>query len=128
MKRLIILFITSLPLLVTTLVSGPGVDENTKAINQSPEDMKFKFYILRGKAYGDQGNFDEAIRDFGISIQMHPSYDGYLNRGQMYFQKIELTGGASRYRPKGDISKYRVWANSKGYAFTKKSGDEQSGK
>ena len=228
MQRLIILFITALPLLVTTFVSGSGVDEYTKAISQSPEDMKFKFYILRGKAYGDQCDFDAAIKDFGISIQMHPSYDGYLNRGRMYFQKgayniaeqdfskaiemnplfeayrlrgitylilgkldmavadgteiiklapntseaynirmeaygqigepqlaredarralsldrrnsvaaeilvrypekIELTGGASRYRPKGDISKYRVWANSKGYAFTKKSGDEQSGK
>jgi tetratricopeptide (TPR) repeat protein len=228
MKRLILLFTLALPILVAPLASGANVDEYTKAIAQSPEDMKFKFYILRGKAHWERGDIDAAIKDFGTSIQMHPSYDAYLFRGQMYFEKgayniaeqdfskaidmnrsfeayrlrgitylvlgkldmaivdgtemiklapntseaynirmeaygqigepqlaredarralsldrrnsvaaeilvrypekIELTGGASRYRPKGDIDKYRVWASSKGFAFTRKAGEEQPDK
>jgi len=39
-------------------------------------------------------------------------------------EKIEITSGSSRYRPKGDINKYRVWANNKGFAFTLKTEKE----
>ena len=220
MKQLIVFPIVVVSLLLSALVYGAGVAEYTKAINQSPEDMKYKFYQLRGLAYRNQGNIDLAIKDFGTSIKMRPSIDAYLRRGEMYFEKgayniaeqdftkavdinpsleayklrgltylvlgkldmaimdgteiinlapnvsdsynirmeaygqigesklaredarralslnrrnrvasdilikypekIELTGGASRYRPKGDINKYRVWASSQGFAFSRK--------
>ncbi|MDH3391070.1 MAG: tetratricopeptide repeat protein [Desulfobulbaceae bacterium] len=224
MRRLIIFPIVVVLLLLSIFTYGADVAEYTRAIDQSPADMKYKFYLLRGMAYRNQGNIDAAIKDFGTSIQMHPTPDAYLRRGEMYFEKgtyniaehdfsevikvnpsleayklrgltylvvgnldmaiadgteiikmapnasesynirmeayvqigeaalaredarraltldrrnkvasellvkypekIEMTSGASRYRPKGDINKYRVWANSQGFAFSRKPEEE----
>ena len=218
MHKLIIFSIVLLSVLLSSNSFASGVDAYTEAINQSPEDMKYKFYLLRGIAYRGQRNIDAAINDFSVSIQMRPTQDAYLRRGEMYFEKgaygiaeqdfstaieinpsleayklrgvtylvlgklemaimdgteiiklapntsesynirmeayaqigkqalaradasralsldqrntvasellvnypekIELTGASSRYRPRQDISKYRVWANNKGFAFT----------
>jgi len=223
MNRLIIIPIVLISFLLPALSFGEGVAEYTRAIEQSPEDMKYKFYLLRGMAYRDQRDIDAAIKDFSTSIQMRPTHDAYLRRGEMYFEKgaysiaehdfseaieinpsieayklrgltylvqgnldmavvdgteiikmapntsesynirmeayaqigepqlaredarralsldrgnrvasdilvnypekIEITSNSSRYRPKGDINKYRVWANSKGFAFTLKPED-----
>ena len=220
MNKLIIFPLILLSFLFSFQVFGAGVEEYTDAINQSPADMKYKFYLLRGLAYRDQRNIDAAIKDFSISIQMRPSHDAYLRRGEMYFEKgaynisdhdfteaieinpsleayklrgltylvlgnldmaivdgteiinmapntsesynirmeayaqigepklaredarralsldrrntvasdllvrypekIEFGSSPTRYRPKGDINKYRVWANTKGFAFTLK--------
>ncbi len=224
MNRLIVFPIVVVLLLLSIFAYGADVAEYTKAIDQSPADMKYKFYLLRGMAYRNQGNIDAAIKDFGTSIQMHPTPDAYLRRGEMYFEKgtyniaendfteaievnpsheayklrgltylvlgnldmaivdgteiinmapnasesynirmeayaqigkaalaredarraltldrrnkvasellvkypekIEMTSGASRYRPKGDINKYRVWASSQGFAFSRKPEEE----
>ena len=224
MNRLIIFPIVVVLLLLSIFAYGADVAEYTKAIDQSPADMKYKFYLLRGMAYRNQGNIDLAIKDFGTSIQMRPTPDAYLRRGEMYFEKgtyniaendfteaievnpsheayklrgltylvlgnldmaivdgteiinmapnasesynirmeayaqigkaalaredarraltldrrnkvasellvkypekIEMTSGASRYRPKGDINKYRVWASSQGFAFSRKPEEE----
>ena len=224
MRQLIIFPIIVVSLLLAALAYGADVTEYTKAIDQSPADMKYKFHLLRGMAYRDQGNIDAAIKDFGTSIQMRPTPDAYLRRGEMYFEKgtyniaehdfseaikvnpsleayklrgltylvvgnldmaimdgteiinmapnasesynirmeaygqigeaklaredairalsldrrnrvasdllvkypekIELTRGSSRYRPKDDIDKYRVWASSQGFAFSRKPVEE----
>ena len=224
MNRLIIFPIVVVLLLLSIFAYGADVAEYTKAIDQSPADMKYKFYLLRGMAYRNQGNIDLAIKDFGTSIQMRPTPDAYLRRGEMYFEKgtyniaendfteaievnpsheayklrgltylvlgnldmaivdgteiinmapnasesynirmeayaqigkaalaredarraltldrrnkvasellvkypekIEMTSGASRYRPKGDFNKYRVWAISQGFAFSRKPEEE----
>jgi len=205
---------------MSAVAYGASVAEYTKAIDESPEDMKYKFYYLRGLVYRGQGQVDQAIKDFSISIQRRPSYDAYMRRGEMYFEKgayniaednftaaiemnpsseafklrgvtylvlgkldmaivdgteiikmapntsgsynirmeayaqigepqlaredarralsldrnnrvasellvkfpekIEMTGAVSRYRPKGNLDKYRVWANNKGFAFSRK--------
>jgi tetratricopeptide (TPR) repeat protein len=220
MNKLIIFPIVLISLLFSSLVFAAGVAEYTKAIDQSPDDMKYKFYLLRGIAYRDQGDIDAAIKDFSTSIKMRPSHDAFLRRGEMYFEKgayniaehdfsealeinpsmeayklrgltylvignldmaiadgteiinmapntsesynirmeayaqigepalarddarralsldrrnkvasellvkyperIVITSGATRYRPKGDINKYRVWASTQGFAFTRK--------
>ncbi|KPK25904.1 MAG: hypothetical protein AMJ61_10530 [Desulfobacterales bacterium SG8_35_2] len=224
MNKLIIFPIVLFYFLVSLTAFGAGVAEYTKAINQSPPDMKYKFYLLRGIAYRGQRDVDAAIKDFSVSIQMRPTQDAYLRRGEMYFEKgayniavqdfseaiainpsleayklrgvthlvlgnldmaiadgteiinlapnisesynirmeayaqigkqelaredarkalsldrrntvasellvtypekIELTGGTARYRPKRDINRYRIWANNKGFAFTLKSAEE----
>ena len=226
MRQLIIFPIIVVSLLLAALAFGAGVAEYTKAIDQSPADMKYKFYLLRGMAYRDQGNINAAIKDFGTSIQMRPTLDAYLRRGEMYFEKgtyniaehdfseaikvnpsieayklrgltylvlgnldmaiadgteiinmapnasesynirmeaygqigkaklaredarralsldrrnrvasdllvkypekIEITRGSSRYRPKDDIDKYRVWASSQGFAFSRKPEAEET--
>lgn len=218
MHKLIIFPIVLLSVLLSSNSFASGVDAYTEAINQSPDDMKYKFYLLRGIAYRGERDIDAAIKDFSVSIQMRPTQDAYLRRGEMYFEKgaygiaeqdfsaaieinpsleayklrgvtylvlgklemaimdgteiiklapntsesynirmeayaqigkqalaredasralsldqrntvasellvnypekIELTGASSRYRPRQDISKYRVWANNKGFAFT----------
>jgi len=220
MNKLIVFPLLLLPLLLSSQAFAAGVAEYTEAINQSPADMKYKFYLLRGLAYRSQRDIDAAIKDFSISIQMRPTQDAYLRRGEMYFEKgayniaeqdfssaveinpsleayklrgvtylvlgnldmaimdgtkiiklapntaesynirmeayaqkgelqlaredarralsldrgntvasellvnypekIEFTGSSSRYRPKQDLNKYRVWANNKGFAFTLK--------
>ena len=220
MNRLIILPIVLTSILLSSLVYAASVAEYTRAIEQSPEDMKYKFYLLRGMAYRDQRDIDAAIKDFSTSLQMRPSHDAYLRRGEMYFEKgsyaiaeqdfteaiaintsieafrlrgftylvlgnldlaisdgtaiiklapntsdsynirmeayaqvgevklarddarraldldrgnsiamdllvkypekIDMTSGTARYRPKGDISKYRVWASNHGFAFSRK--------
>ena len=220
MRQLIIFPILLVSLLLSSLVYGASIAEYTKAIDESPEEMKYKFHLLRGLMYRGQGDIDLAIKDFSTSIQMRPSYDAYMRRGEMYFEKgayniaednfteaiemnpsteayklrgltylvlgkldmaildgteiinkapntsesynirmeayaqigdpklaredarralslnrnnkvasellvrypekIVFTGAASRYRPKGDINKYRVWANNKGFAFSRK--------
>ena len=220
MNRLIILPIVLVSILLSSLVYAASVAEYTRAIEQSPEDMKYKFYLLRGMAYRDQRDIDAAIKDFSTSLQMRPSHDAYLRRGEMYFEKgsyaiaeqdftkaiainpsieafrlrgftylvlgnldmaiadgtaiiklapntsdsynirmeayaqvgevklarddarraldldrgnaiamdllvkypekIDMTSGTARYRPKGDISRYRVWASNHGFAFSRK--------
>ena len=228
MNRLIIFPIVLVSLLLSSLVYGFSVAEYTKAIDESPEEMKYKFYLLRGLLYRGQGEIDAAIKDFSTSIKLRPSYDAYMRRGEMYFEKgayniaehnfteaiemnpsieaykvrgltylvlgnldmaildgteiiemapntsesynirmeayaqmgepklaredarraltldrsnsvasdllvrypekIELTSGVRRFRPPMDeIEKYRIWANNKGFAFTRKpQGDEDS--
>jgi tetratricopeptide (TPR) repeat protein len=220
MNRLLIIPIILTSILLSSLVYAAGVAEYTRAIEQSPEDMKYKFYLLRGMAYRDQRDIDAAIKDFSTSLKMRPSHDAYLRRGEMYFEKgsyaiaeqdfteaiainpsieafrlrgftylvlgkldmaiadgtaiiklapntsdsynirmeayaqvgevklarddarraldldrgnsiamdllvkypekIDMTSGTARYRPKGDISKYRVWASNHGFAFSRK--------
>jgi tetratricopeptide (TPR) repeat protein len=220
MSRLITFFIVLISFLMASISFSQGIAEYTKAIEQSPEGMKYKFYLLRGLAYRSERDIDAAIRDFSTSIKLRPTQDAYLRRGEMYFEKgaykiaesdftqaieinptieayklrgvtylvlgkldmaivdgseiiskapntsesynirmeayaqkgeiqraredarraqsldrknkvaaellvnypekIELTSGSNRYRPKGDINKYRIWANNKGFAFTLK--------
>jgi tetratricopeptide (TPR) repeat protein len=60
--------------------------EYTEAIETSPEDMKYKFYLLRGKAYKDSGEMTFALKDLDTSIMLHPSMTAYKYRGEVYFQ------------------------------------------
>lgn len=220
MSRLITFLIVLLSLFLTSTAFSQGIEEYTRAIEQSPEGMKYKFYFLRGLAYRSERNVDAAIKDFSTSIKLHPTQDAFLRRGEMYFEKgayeiaeadfseaidinptiegyklrgvtylvlgkldmaiadgteiikmapntsesynirmeayaqkgkiqlaredarraqsldrrnkvaadllvnypekIEIISGSTRYRPKGDINKYRIWANNKGFAFTLK--------
>src|SRR5210317_1321692 len=87
MKKLLAFPVLLLSLLLAAPVSGAGVEEYTDAINKSPADMKYKFYLLRGMAYREQRQIDAAIKDFSVSIKMRPSHDGFLRRGEMYFEK-----------------------------------------
>jgi tetratricopeptide (TPR) repeat protein len=87
MNKLFIIPFVFLSFLLSSQVFGAGVAEYTEAINQSPDDMKYKFYLLRGLAYRSQHDIDAAIKDFSVSIQMRPTQDAYLRRGEMYFEK-----------------------------------------
>jgi tetratricopeptide (TPR) repeat protein len=86
-----------LPILIVLMISAPvqlfaakSITEYTKAIDQSPVDRKYKFYLLRGEAHMENGDFSAALKDFSTSIQLKPNKEAFLNRGKMYFQRGTL--------------------------------------
>ena len=80
-----IIIIASLAL-PTYLSAGFSVHQYTQAIETSPEDMKYKFYLLRGKAYKNSGEINFALKDLNTSIMLHPSMVAYKYRGEVYFE------------------------------------------
>lgn len=91
-KYLSIILIASLAL-PTFLSARFSVHEYTEAIEISPEDMKYKFYLLRGKAYKDSGEMNLALNDLNTSIMLKPSMAAYKYRGEVYFE-MEKYGDA----------------------------------
>ena len=89
MQRIIILtvlafFVGSTPVQV---FAARSIIEYTRAIEQSPEERKYKFYLLRGLAYKENGDISLAIKDFSTSIKLKPNREAYLRRGEIYFEK-----------------------------------------
>ena len=80
-----IIIIVSLAL-PTYLSAEFSMHEYTQAIEISPEDMKYKFYLLRGKAYIDSGEMNFALKDLNTSIMLHPSMVAYKYRGKVNFE------------------------------------------
>ena len=80
-----IIIIASLAL-PTYLSAGFSVHEYTQAIEISPEDMKYKFYLLRGKVYKDSGEMNFALKDLNTSIILNPCMTAYKYRGEVYFE------------------------------------------
>jgi tetratricopeptide (TPR) repeat protein len=49
------------------------------------ESRDAKFYNNRGAAYGEKGQYDQAISDFNKAIEINPRYNkAYNNRGIVY--------------------------------------------
>jgi len=49
------------------------------------ESRDAKFYINRGAAYGEKGQYDKAVSDFNKAIAINPRYNqAYNNRGIVY--------------------------------------------
>jgi len=92
MHRIIILSILVSIMAATPaqLFAARSIAEYTKAIEQSPEERKYKFYLLRGMANKENGNMSSAIKDFSTSIQLKPNTEAYLKRGELYFEKGTL--------------------------------------
>jgi tetratricopeptide (TPR) repeat protein len=54
-----------------------------RAIELNPKDAMA--YFSRGTAYGELGNYREAIKDFDKTIEINPKYaDAFYNRGIAY--------------------------------------------
>ncbi len=56
------------------------------SIQPKPDESKdAKFYNNRGAAYGEKGQYDQAISDFNQAIEINPRYiKAYNNRGIVY--------------------------------------------
>jgi tetratricopeptide (TPR) repeat protein len=55
------------------------------ASTQKSEQKDARFYNNRGIAYGEKGQYDQAISEFDKAIQINPNYDkAYNNRGIVY--------------------------------------------
>ena len=85
------LFVIAALALPTFLSAGPPIQEYTQAIKDSPEDMKYKFYLLRGRAYKDSGEMHLALKDLNTSIMLDPSRTAYKYRGKIYFEADRYT-------------------------------------
>ena len=106
---------------LTNLVLGKldmAIDDGTEIINKAPNTSES--YNIRMEAYAQIGEVqlarEDARRALTLDRRNKVAAEVLVNNPE----KIEITRGSSRYRPKGDINKYRVWANNKGFAFTLK--------
>jgi len=106
---------------LTYLVLGKldmAIVDGTKIISRAPNTSDS--YNIRMEAYAQIGDTQLAREDARRALSLDRRNKVASELVVNYPEKIELTGSASRYRPKGDINKYRVWANNKGFAFTLK--------
>jgi tetratricopeptide (TPR) repeat protein len=128
MKLFIIIFLLiTLPvsLTLTTFSAATSISEYTKAIEDGPEDMKYKFYLLRGKAFKDSGNINSALKDFSTSIMLKPSIEAYQYRGEIYLEQgrnisaIKDFTSAIEIRPSIYLYKLRgkAYLNSENYVM-----------
>jgi tetratricopeptide (TPR) repeat protein len=62
------------------------------------ESRDAKFYNNRGIAFGEKGQYDQAISDFNHAIEMNPRYDrAYNNRGIVYRLKGQYNQAISDF-------------------------------
>jgi tetratricopeptide (TPR) repeat protein len=101
-------------LVFPTLVSADiSIHQFTQAIEKSPADMKYKFYLLRGKAYRDSGEMDLALEDLNNSIMLNPSRAAYMCRGEIFFDMGKYADAINDYtaainiNPSFDLYKQR---------------------
>jgi len=92
MHRIIILSILVIFMAASParLFAARSITEYTRAIEQSPEERKYKFYLLRGMAYKENGDMSSAIKDFSTSIQLKPNMEAFKKRGELYFERGTL--------------------------------------
>lgn len=71
-----------LPIVLFFLFSHASAQQK----QNEPKDAKF--YIDRGIAYGEKGQFDQAVDDFTKALEIAPRSTGaYYNRGIAYMNK-----------------------------------------
>jgi len=102
-----------------------AIMDGTEIINLAPNVSDS--YNNRMEAYGQIGEEKLAREDARRALSLNRRNRVASDILNKYPEKIELTGGASRYRPKGDINKYRVWASSQGFAFSRKVEEDKNG-
>jgi len=113
---------------LTYLVVGKldmAIMDGTEIIKMAPNVSES--YNIRMEAYGQIGESKFAREDARRALSLNRRNRVASDILIKYPEKIELTGGVSRYRPKGDINKYRVWASSQGFAFSKKVEEDKTG-
>jgi Flp pilus assembly protein TadD len=69
------------------------------------ESRNPKFYNNRGIAYGEKGQYDQAIADFNKAIEINPRYDkAYNNRGIVYRLKGQYDQAISDFNKAIEIN------------------------
>jgi Tfp pilus assembly protein PilF len=106
---------------VTYLVLGKldmAIVDGTEIIKKAPNTSES--YNIRMEAYAQIGEPKLAREDARRALSLDRNNRVASELLVRYPEKIEMTSSASRYRPKDNINKYRVWANNKGFAFSRK--------
>jgi tetratricopeptide (TPR) repeat protein len=69
------------------------------------ESRDAKFYNNRGAAYGEKGQYDQAISDFNKAIEINPRYHkAYNNRGIVHRRKGQYDGAISDFNKAIEIN------------------------
>ena len=69
------------------------------------ESRNPKFYNNRGIAYGEKGQYDQAISDFNKAIEINPRYEkAYSNRGIVYRLKGQYDRAISDFNKAIEIN------------------------
>jgi len=70
------------------------------------ESRDAKFYNNRGTAYGEKGQYDQAISDFNKAIEINPRYNtAYNNRGIVYRLKDQYDQAISDFNKAIEINR-----------------------
>jgi hypothetical protein len=93
-----------------------AIMDGTEIIKLAPNTSES--YNIRMEAYAQIGKQALAREDARRALSLDQGNTVASELLVNYPEKIVLTGSSPRYRPRQDISKYRVWANNKGFAFT----------
>ena len=78
---------------------GVQLPEDIAALLTSPaEPNDAEIYNIRGIAYGESGDYDEAIEAFTKTMELKPEYaDAYASRGNAYRDKGEMDKAIADY-------------------------------
>ncbi len=72
---------------------------------QKDESRDAKFYNNRGAAYGEKGEYDQAISDLNKAIEINPRYNkAYNNRGVVYRRKGQYDRAISDFNKAIEIN------------------------
>ena len=79
-------------------------------------------YYNQGRAYGQKGQYDQAISDYSKAIEIDPKFaTAYNNRGIAYRQKGQYDQAISDYNKALEINSTDAWAySSRGVAYYSK--------
>ena len=71
-------------------------------------------YHNRGKDYLENGQYDNALKDFNKAIEINPKYaDAYHDRGYLYYEKLgDKDKGCSDFKKAcelGNCNNYNVF-------------------
>ena len=92
------------------------------------ESRDAEFYNSRGIAYGEKGQYDEAISDYNKALEINQSYaEAYRNRGNAYFYKRQYDQAISDYNKALEINpKYAKAYNNRGVIYRLKGQYDQA--
>ena len=90
---------------------------STQQKQSEPKDAKG--YYNRGCAYGEKGQYDQAISDYNKALEINPRYaKAYNNRGYAYGKKRQYDQAISDYNKALEINSRDAEAyNSRGVAY-----------
>ncbi len=67
-----------------------SIPVSTKAIGF--DEKNWEAYFVRGKAYFELEKYSEALKDFNMSIKLHPTADAHFYRGECRAEKGDVVG------------------------------------
>ena len=92
-------------LMVILLIIISILSSYASAQQKELEPRDADFYNNRGIAYGERGQYDDAISDFTRALEINPRYaEAYYNRGLAYIRKGQYDQAISDFNKAVEIN------------------------